>query len=687
MARNSVLWAVIGCALLLHGVFLAQRWALERANDTVEIALDYEAVGMVAEQSGIPASELLERWSALGVTSVALGGFVDEGSADEEPAGEGPTDEESAGERPGDGGPFDEGPSRDGDRFPDPLEVAARDRGLVAEAAGSIGRVAPRSLAAAEAAEARGLALGAYIPRGETVEGYPDDVAGTARVLAELGLPVGVVEFVDARGRSELIRTLDYDVVFVHSIPPREFARLTDEGAVRRLYRAAFERQARLLYLHLRFAPDPGAAFGGSFASATGAVSSPISPSDEGGPPVGSPELAERNTRYIQQVAQMLTGAGLRIGPATRAPRWRTPGFIALAAALAAGAAAALVAGRFVASSEGWSEGPAKRAVQRLRSPFVVGGLLAGPPFAATLLMALGRDVVARQGVALAVAVAFPLLAVGTGAGIVGVYPFAPSGQRLRPRGVGRGLSALPVVFAIGVAGAALVAGTLGDVRFMTKLELFRGVKMAHAVPLALLIGWWLAGTVFSPGRGKSHPERSAEEAAATGEYVGPVLHRMPWRTVAVALLVLAAGYVLVARTGHTVLPVSAAERAMREWLEGSLPVRPRTKEFLLGYPALVVGLWLASRGAGGSAETGADGEQVPDLVSPAWAGPFLVAGAVVPISIINTFAHVHISLAVSAVRTVFGLLTGSVVGLAAAGGIALLLRALARHRRLGNRW
>lgn len=176
MGRRGLLWAVIGCALLLHGAFLAQRWALEKANDTVEIALDYDSVRVVAEQSGVPASELLRRWTTLGVTSVALGGFVEEGVE------EGPPGVISDAVPGGGTLSFDTavpGPSSD-----------EEDRQLVAEVVDAVGRVVPRTVAAAREAAARGLAVGPYIPRGETVEGYPDDVAGTATVLSELGLSV-----------------------------------------------------------------------------------------------------------------------------------------------------------------------------------------------------------------------------------------------------------------------------------------------------------------------------------------------------------------------------------------------------------------------------------------------------------------------------------------------------------------
>ncbi len=100
-------------------------------------------------------------------------------------------------------------------------------------------------------------------------------------------------------------------------------------------------------------------------------------------------------------------------------------------------------------------------------------------------------------------------------------------------------------------------------------------------------------------------------------------LRTFRWRVVVLALAVGSALFILIARTGHDVLPVTTWERTAREALERWLVVRPRTKEFMFAYPALFIGLYCFA------------------VDRRSWGWPLLVAGTVAPISVINTFSHV----------------------------------------------
>lgn len=124
-------------------------------------------------------------------------------------------------------------------------------------------------------------------------------------------------------------------------------------------------------------------------------------------------------------------------------------------------------------------------------------------------------------------------------------------------------------------------------------------------------------------------------------------------------------GYIYVGRTGNDMVAVLNLERALRVGLEDALMIRPRTKEFLLAYPALFIGLglWVGGRRAA------------------AW--PWLLQGSVAGISVINTFAHAHSPLAVSALRSAYGLAGGAVVAAVAVllGFIAMGLPPVRRRR------
>jgi len=89
---------------------------------------------------------------------------------------------------------------------------------------------------------------------------------------------------------------------------------------------------------------------------------------------------------------------------------------------------------------------------------------------------------------------------------------------------------------------------------------------------------------------------------------------------------------------------VSDFELALRRWLETSIGVRPRFKEFLLGHPIMILGLFLALR------------------YRAAWF--LVVVGTMGQLSMVSTFTHLHSPLTISALRTVLGLGVGIVIGL-----------------------
>jgi hypothetical protein len=91
---------------------------------------------------------------------------------------------------------------------------------------------------------------------------------------------------------------------------------------------------------------------------------------------------------------------------------------------------------------------------------------------------------------------------------------------------------------------------------------------------------------------------------------------------------------------------VSRLELKLRSILDKVLIVRPRTKEFLIGHPALFLGIAAALGGRRG------------------WAALLLVIGTIGEVSLINTFCHIHTPIEVTVLRVIIGAVVGVLIGI-----------------------
>lgn len=191
--------------------------------------------------------------------------------------------------------------------------------------------------------------------------------------------------------------------------------------------------------------------------------------------------------------------------------------------------------------------------------------------------------------------------------------------------------------------GGLTVAALAFDTAFLVAADTFWGVK-------ALLFGPAVIAAAVAAYLSLGRP-RLAD--------ILPVLD-LPIRIwhAALGLLVLGAVWFMLLRSGNSGIQIDP-ELVMREQLEDLFAIRPRTKEFLIGFPALVLAIVAASRSRYGW-----------------W---LYAVAAIGTASAINTFTHFHSPLVISTLRTVYGLGLGFVVGLVllglAWGGLRLVRR------------
>ena len=203
-------------------------------------------------------------------------------------------------------------------------------------------------------------------------------------------------------------------------------------------------------------------------------------------------------------------------------------------------------------------------------------------------------------------------------------------------RSVGKSVLALLVMCALSYIGAVLMVGLLADVLFMLKLDSFAGVKVAHVIPIIVVpfvLYIW-----------------NTEKPLTTVKHLLDKVLDYKWA--ALFAVVAVAGFIYISRTGNTTAELSAGEAAMRNFLNDVMGVRPRSKEFLIGYPFTLLLFWLgASR-------------RNWILTIPAIIGQ---------VSLVNTYAHIHTALLISLQRSLNGLVLGIVLGLLLLFAVQLL--------------
>ncbi len=452
--------------------------------------------------------------------------------------------------------------------------------------------------------QAADIGAGTIIFSGDAVVGFPGMVETAAEALQARGMTFGMIEMAPQRGAAELATRLGYQILRVHSITGEEMAVYPMGRSVDRFVRAARERGVRLLYLRMI--------------------------------PAASEGLIEVNSTYLSRVREGLRGLGFIVGaPAPSQPFSTPPWRLAVVGMGLLGALAWLVQALF---------GLSGRWFWPLIALAIVGLV------ATTLLL---PDLM-RTVTALAVAVIFPVLAIGWSARGLTV---GAEGPRSLGATAGRLLGAFLAVCAVTALGGLLIVGLLGDSAYLVKVAQFRGVKVAHLLPILAVALIWLARSTeayreHSGGAcpdmvdyrtGDTVPEWPALWAGLKQALSGVVVY---WH-VAAAFVALAALAMLVIRSGNeasgAVLPM---EMELRAALDKVLGVRPRTKEVFVGHPIMILALLLAIR-----------------RVRPGTWILFAI-GTIGQVSLMNSFCHAHSPLLLTLLRVLNGVWIGAIGGL-----------------------
>jgi len=185
-------------------------------------------------------------------------------------------------------------------------------------------------------------------------------------------------------------------------------------------------------------------------------------------------------------------------------------------------------------------------------------------------------------------------------------------------------------IILITLSGALLIAALLSNNKFMLGIEQFSGIKISYLVPLLLVLAiMWL-----KVNKGKLMILENIKK---------PILieHVIIMMFFAVFLVI------YISRSGNfSFIPVLGIEEKIRIFLEKTLIARPRNKEFLIGYPALLLAM------------------SMNYLKIKEFKIPIIIIGTIAPVTLINTFCHIHTPFLFSMLRTFNGVWLGLVLGL-----------------------
>jgi len=448
----------------------------------------------------------------------------------------------------------------------------------------------------------------------EEVLGYDGLIPEVAGEMKREGLTYGWLELAEQYGEEEMRRQMWDQMLRVHGISEKEMQKMTRAQTLPRLVRAARERAIRGCYLRLFLRPQA--------------------------------DLLAYNADYTAELVRGLRGAGLSVGQARPYPSFRGPTWARFLILLGIAAGMTLLAGRLLPL----------RGYERLLFFLLSFIFLRAVQIGSYYL--LGRNTaLAGQAASLLAGLTFPTLGL-----LLAWQKMNGNGSVQRPTlnadrstlNVKLLLGAIGLTIEVGLfslIGGLFIAGMLAQTRFLVGAEQFRGVKLLLVGPvflLALALVCGLERPFSVRGEWRKQVSESLRAFVSQPVLVGEAI---------LLLMALGAVGILLVRSGNA--PSSLApgmEQKVRELLESVLWARPRTKEFLLGHPALFLAalIWVI----GGPLSAGLGSARQKGI------GALLLVAAIGQTSMVDTFCHLHTPLVFSIVRSLNGLWLGLVVGL-----------------------
>lgn len=271
-------------------------------------------------------------------------------------------------------------------------------------------------------------------------------------------------------------------------------------------------------------------------------------------------------------------------------------------------------------------------------------------------LLFIGRGLLTRQLLALAAASVFPVLSMSV---IFNIWDKNTTDKHSLLSICWKGIWQLALAIALSLVGAAFLSAILTDSRFLLEIDIYRGVKLTFILPVIFTAILFIKryDLLQVVGKGLQTLWKRLNGLLDTG---------LTFRHVVVLLVLMFIAYYFVGRSGHTGgVPVPAIELKMRAFLEQLMYARPREKEFMIGHPMFFLAVLAVYRCA------------------PRWWQFVLTCAAVIGQgSLVQTFCHMRTPVVMSFVRALDGYAVGVVFGVAGVLVIGALLPCVLKLRR-----
>lgn len=418
---------------------------------------------------------------------------------------------------------------------------------------------------------------------GDTITGYKDLIPYLSSEMTAKKIYFGKVEFSKQKGEQVLASKSENLVLPTHSISITEMQGMTESTIIERFTKAVRERGIKILYIRPMYLND----------------ANPL----------------EHNTKYIKNLKNSINKAGYQIKHAHSYEKM--PYFKVFKCICAVGVAAIIIC---ILSS-------------LFRLSNITEIIMSILIIALFIYMALIGSIMIKI-LTFMLAISTPILA------IIAAIKSPKDGLAKSGNLTGSIVSFL-IAFSVTLYGCLLNLALLSTNSFMLRNEVFIGVKMAHFLPL-VTVGLLLSlGIIWN----KQTPKETwiSTKRVFANAMEKPIL--IGYMLIGIVSLILIG--IMLARSGNDAgLEVSTLELKFRSLLDQIVYVRPRTKEFLLGYPALLIGIYYALQNKRG-----------PACV-------LITLGTIALVSLFNTFCHIHTPVILSIIRAFNGLWCGLLVGL-----------------------